>query len=304
MDINQLEVLVTVARERSFSRAAEVLGRTQPAISQAIRRLEAEVGERLFDRSSKDGTLTFAGEILVEQRLHIALEHLERDDHLAAPCPDRRQHGRLGRVRGRVVVLLAEVDHVGFRRDVDQSSVGGMISFGSDSDMVFSTPSVVARGAVDGRANGLAGNSRLVRRPVAVHAPAHAQVRNLADPLHRLDRSVACLALDAGAHVGAVVEVDEVGQVVHPDPPDWRSSAASHGLQRFVEGERVVELAKFRRDDRAGRAALACRLLLFFPHGAQRRGDVAVAVHADAGGRHARVAPLRCVRVAVEARDL
>ncbi len=66
MDINQLEVLVTVARERSFSRAAEVLDRTQPAISQAIRRLEAEVGERLFDRSSKDGTLTFAGEVLLD----------------------------------------------------------------------------------------------------------------------------------------------------------------------------------------------------------------------------------------------
>lgn len=66
MDINQLEVLVTVARERSFSRAAEVLGRTQPAISQAIRRLELEVGEKLFDRSSKDGTLTFAGEVLLD----------------------------------------------------------------------------------------------------------------------------------------------------------------------------------------------------------------------------------------------
>lgn len=66
MDINQLEVLVTVARERSFSRAAEVLNRTQPAISQAIRRLELEVGEKLFDRSSKDGTLTFAGEVLLD----------------------------------------------------------------------------------------------------------------------------------------------------------------------------------------------------------------------------------------------
>lgn len=66
MDINQLEVLVTVARERSFSRAAEVLDRTQPAISQAIRRLEIELGERLFDRSSKDGTLTFAGEVLLD----------------------------------------------------------------------------------------------------------------------------------------------------------------------------------------------------------------------------------------------
>ena len=66
MDINQLEVLVTVARERSFSRAAEVLGRTQPAISQAIQRLELDVGEKLFDRSSKDGTLTIAGEVLLD----------------------------------------------------------------------------------------------------------------------------------------------------------------------------------------------------------------------------------------------
>ncbi|MFN6962823.1 MAG: LysR family transcriptional regulator [Pyrinomonadaceae bacterium] len=66
MDINQLEVLVAVAREKSFSRAAEALGRTQPAISQSIRRLEEEIGEPLFDRSSKDGTLTLAGETLLE----------------------------------------------------------------------------------------------------------------------------------------------------------------------------------------------------------------------------------------------
>lgn len=66
MDINQLEVLIAVAREKSFSRAAEVLGRTQPAVSQAIRRLELEIGEKLFDRSSKDGTLTTSGEVLVD----------------------------------------------------------------------------------------------------------------------------------------------------------------------------------------------------------------------------------------------
>src|ERR1044072_9543698 len=61
MDISQLEVFLSVAQERSFSRAAESLHRTQPAISQAVRRLEAELGEPLFDRSSKDGTLTAAG---------------------------------------------------------------------------------------------------------------------------------------------------------------------------------------------------------------------------------------------------
>ena len=74
MDINQLEVLVSVAREQSFSRAARALHRTQPAISQAIRRLELELGESLFDRSSKDGTLTAAGRVLYEvaqQMLHL-----------------------------------------------------------------------------------------------------------------------------------------------------------------------------------------------------------------------------------------
>src|SRR5258708_106826 len=71
MDLFQLEIFLTVAREGSFSRAAEKLYRTQPAISQAIRKLENEVGESLFDRSSRDGALTDAGQILQDyaQRL-------------------------------------------------------------------------------------------------------------------------------------------------------------------------------------------------------------------------------------------
>ena len=64
MDLFQLEIFLTVAREGSFSRAAEKLYRTQPAISQAIRKLEREVGEPLFDRSSRDGILTDAGQLL------------------------------------------------------------------------------------------------------------------------------------------------------------------------------------------------------------------------------------------------
>src|SRR5438034_729210 len=66
MDINQLEVLMAVAQEKSFSRAAESLHRTQPAVSQAIRRLEVEIGEPLFDRSSRDETLTAAGQVLFD----------------------------------------------------------------------------------------------------------------------------------------------------------------------------------------------------------------------------------------------
>ena len=66
MDINQIEVFLAVAQEKSFSRAAETLHRTQPAVSQAIRRLETELDEPLFDRSSKDGTLTAAGRVLYD----------------------------------------------------------------------------------------------------------------------------------------------------------------------------------------------------------------------------------------------
>src|SRR6476659_7150017 len=66
MELAELRVFLTVAAERSFSRAAAKLHRTQPAVSQAVRRLEDEIGERLFDRSSKDGSLTFAGKVLLE----------------------------------------------------------------------------------------------------------------------------------------------------------------------------------------------------------------------------------------------
>jgi DNA-binding transcriptional LysR family regulator len=66
MDIFDLQTFRTVAREGSFSRAAQKLGRTQPAVSQAIRKLEQELDEPLLDRSSRDGTLTDAGKILLE----------------------------------------------------------------------------------------------------------------------------------------------------------------------------------------------------------------------------------------------
>jgi DNA-binding transcriptional LysR family regulator len=66
MDLAQLEVFVTVAREGRFSRAAEKLYRTQSAVSQTIHKLEEEIGEPLLDRSSRDGVLTDAGRVLVE----------------------------------------------------------------------------------------------------------------------------------------------------------------------------------------------------------------------------------------------
>ena len=66
MDLSQLEVFLTVASEHRFSRAAEKLFRTQSAVSQTIRKLELEIGEPLFDRSSREGVLTDAGRVLQE----------------------------------------------------------------------------------------------------------------------------------------------------------------------------------------------------------------------------------------------
>ena len=66
MELSQLNIFLTVASEKSFSRAAQRLLRTQPAVSLAVQRLEAELGEKLLDRSLKDGTLTDAGKIVFE----------------------------------------------------------------------------------------------------------------------------------------------------------------------------------------------------------------------------------------------
>lgn len=93
MDLSELHAFVTVATERSFSRAAARLHRTQPAISQAIRRLEDELDERLFDRSSKGGMLTEAGRLLLEYAQRML--RLEQD---AATAVRELQDLRRGRV--------------------------------------------------------------------------------------------------------------------------------------------------------------------------------------------------------------
>jgi len=64
MDLSELQVFLTVAREGSFSRAAERLFRTQPAVSLAIRKLEDDLGQKLFVRGARPVRLTDAGTLL------------------------------------------------------------------------------------------------------------------------------------------------------------------------------------------------------------------------------------------------
>jgi len=66
MELHSLRVFLTVANEKSFSRAAEKLLRTQPAVSLSIQRLEQVLGEKLIDRSAKELLLTDAGRTVLE----------------------------------------------------------------------------------------------------------------------------------------------------------------------------------------------------------------------------------------------
>ncbi len=66
MDFAQIKAVVEVARLKSFSRAAEALGLTQPAISAQVRQVEEECGFRLFDRLGRNVYLTQPGALLAD----------------------------------------------------------------------------------------------------------------------------------------------------------------------------------------------------------------------------------------------
>jgi DNA-binding transcriptional LysR family regulator len=94
MELYLLQTFLTVATEKSFSRAGEKLLRTQPAVSLAIQRLETELGEKLIDRSGKELLLTDAGRIVAEYARRF--ENLEQDlDNSLAELRDNVA-GRLG----------------------------------------------------------------------------------------------------------------------------------------------------------------------------------------------------------------
>jgi DNA-binding transcriptional LysR family regulator len=83
MDLYALNVFQTVVAERSFSRAAEKLFRTQPAVSLAVQRLESDLGEKLIDRSAKELRLTDAGRTVLDHARRFENVRRELEDALA-----------------------------------------------------------------------------------------------------------------------------------------------------------------------------------------------------------------------------
>ena len=76
MDIRQLQFFVEIARHKNFTKAAEALSVAQPAVSMSIQRLEEELESVLFNRRSRQVTLTAEGEIFLGHAVRI-LEDLK-----------------------------------------------------------------------------------------------------------------------------------------------------------------------------------------------------------------------------------
>jgi DNA-binding transcriptional LysR family regulator len=115
MELSQLETFLAVAEERSFSRAALRLHRTQPAVSQVIRKLEQTVGETLFDRTARDGSLTAAGELLRDYALRLLALRREASSALDELKSLERGHLQLAANEYTCMYLLPAID--AFRRE-------------------------------------------------------------------------------------------------------------------------------------------------------------------------------------------
>ena len=94
MDIEQLRSFLAVADELHFGRAAERLHVAQPPLSRTIKRLERELGTRLFDRNTRSVRLTSSGQALMDPANEV-LDALRR----AETAVRSADHGEVGTVR-------------------------------------------------------------------------------------------------------------------------------------------------------------------------------------------------------------
>jgi DNA-binding transcriptional LysR family regulator len=121
VELSQLETFLAVAEERSFSKAAVRLHRTQPAVSQVIRKLEASIGETLFDRAARDGSLTAAGVLLRDYALRLLALRREASSALDELKSLERGHLQLAANEYTCMYLLPAIDQ--FRKEFPHISV-------------------------------------------------------------------------------------------------------------------------------------------------------------------------------------
>ncbi|MEJ7711964.1 MAG: LysR substrate-binding domain-containing protein [Pyrinomonadaceae bacterium] len=109
MELTQLEFFVRVVEEGSFSKAADRVFRTQPAVSIAVRRLEEEIGAPLFDRSQKTPTLTEAGRVVHDYAQRILTLRDQARESVAELRTLKRGRVRVGANESTSLYLLPHV---------------------------------------------------------------------------------------------------------------------------------------------------------------------------------------------------
>lgn len=108
MDFREINTFIHVANQGSFSKAADVLGYTQAAVSIQIKQLESELGTRLFDRIGKHISLTHQGKIFYQYALHISNEIEEVKDVLSG-SQDLNGTLRIGTIESICASILPDI---------------------------------------------------------------------------------------------------------------------------------------------------------------------------------------------------
>lgn len=96
MDIRHLQYFLEVARQHSFTKAAQVLFITQPTISKTVKSLEDELGVTLLDRYGKNVKLTDAGEVFARQAQEIVTSFHNLSSELDDLMNLKKGHIRIG----------------------------------------------------------------------------------------------------------------------------------------------------------------------------------------------------------------
>src|SRR5438128_2853829 len=157
MELYTLQVFLTIATEKSFSRAAEKLLRTQPAVSLALQRLELQIGEKLIDRSAKDLVLTDAGVTVLDYARRVENLRQEMENALAELRDNSAGRLTIGANESTTLYLLDHIEQyrklypkvkVQVRRSlsskipselIDGNLELGVISYNPDDERITST---------------------------------------------------------------------------------------------------------------------------------------------------------------------
>lgn len=119
--LRELECFLTIAKEKNYTRAAEKLYTSQPALSRTITRMEGEIGKPLFIRKNRSVELTPAGESLLRHAQHIMQEYELLEKELATQFSGQENPLRIAYLGDGMFAILMKLIELFFRRYPEQN---------------------------------------------------------------------------------------------------------------------------------------------------------------------------------------